>query len=63
MKIPAGMGSGKKLRIRDKGLGTGAKRGDQFVRIMVQVPPKLSKEEKRLMEELAEKSSFTARDF
>lgn len=63
MNIPAGIGSGKKLRIRQKGLGTGAKRGDQFVRIMVQVPQRLSKDEKRLMEELAEKSSFKPRDF
>lgn len=63
MNIPAGIGSGKKLRIRDKGLGTGAKRGDQYVRIMIQVPQKLSDQERELMEELAEKSSFTPRDF
>jgi curved DNA-binding protein len=62
MNIPAGMGSGKKLRIRGKGLGAGAKRGDQFVRVMIQVPPKLSDREKQLMEELAEASSFNPRD-
>ncbi len=36
MKIPPGIGSGKKLRIKGRGLGSGAKRGDQFVRIMIQ---------------------------
>ncbi|MDC0335694.1 DnaJ domain-containing protein [Pseudodesulfovibrio sp.] len=63
MKIPAGMGSGKKLRIKGKGLGSGAKRGDQFVRIMIQVPDRLSDEEKELWESLQEKSTFKPRDF
>lgn len=63
MNIPAGIGSGKKLRIRGKGLGTAAKRGDQFVQIMIQVPESLSADEKRLMEELAEASSFNPRDY
>ncbi len=63
MTIPPGMGSGKKLRIKGKGLGTGAKRGDQFVRVMVQVPTKLSDDERTLMEELAAKSTFKPRNF
>lgn len=63
MNIPSGIGSGKKLRIRGKGLGTGSKRGDQYVRIMIQVPDKLSDDEKALMEELAEKSTFKPRNF
>jgi len=63
MKIPPGMGSGKKLRIKGKGLGSGAKRGDQFVRIMIQAPDSLSPEELELWEQLQEKSEFKPRDF
>lgn len=63
MKIPPGIGSGKKLRIKGRGLGSGAKKGDQFVRIMVQVPDKLTDEEKELWEQLKEQSDFKPRNF
>ncbi len=63
MKIPPGIGSGKKLRIKGKGLGSGPKQGDQFVRIMVQVPERLSDEEKELWEKLQETSTFQPREF
>ncbi|CCH50453.1 DnaJ C-terminal domain-containing protein [Pseudodesulfovibrio piezophilus] len=63
MKIPPGIGSGKKLRIKGRGLGSGAKRGDQFVRIMIQVPDLLTPEERELWETLQEKSSFKPREF
>jgi len=63
MKIPPGIGSGKKLRIKGKGLGSGAKRGDQFVRIMIQVPERFSEEERQLWEELQQKSEYKPRDF
>ncbi|WP_319760165.1 DnaJ C-terminal domain-containing protein [Maridesulfovibrio sp.] len=63
MNIPAGLGSGKKLRIKGRGLGTGAKKGDQFVRIMVQVPKAETDEMKKLWEEMAEKSDFSPRSF
>jgi len=61
MKIPAGVGSGSKLRVRGKGLGTAGKRGDQMVRIMIQVPKSLTDEERRLFEELAKASAFSPR--
>jgi curved DNA-binding protein len=63
MKVPAGTGSGKKLRLRGKGLGRGARKGDQLVRIMVKVPKQVSDEERRLWEQLAEKSDFQPRSF
>ena len=62
MKIPAGIGSGKKLRLRGKGLGCGGTRGDQLVRIMIQTPQNLSEEERGLWQELARKSGFRPRD-
>jgi curved DNA-binding protein len=63
MKIPPGIGSGKKLRIKGRGLGSGARRGDQYVRIMIQSPDRLSGEERRLWEELKDTSAFTPRNF
>ncbi len=63
MKIPPGIGSGKKLRIKGKGLGSGSKRGDQYVRIMIQVPDVLSGKERKLWEELKNVSSFKPREF
>lgn len=63
MKIPPGIGSGKKLRIKGKGLGSGAKRGDQYVRIMIQSPDRLSNDERQLWEELQSKSDFNPRSF
>lgn len=61
MKIPAGIGSGKKLRVRGKGLGSGAKKGDQIIRIMIQAPKSMTPEEKELWEKLAETSAFKPR--
>ncbi|MBI9111617.1 DnaJ C-terminal domain-containing protein [Maridesulfovibrio ferrireducens] len=63
MNIPAGMGSGKKMRVKGRGLGAGAKKGDQFVRVMVQVPVADSDEIKKLWAELSEKTEFSPRSF
>ncbi|WP_319582155.1 DnaJ C-terminal domain-containing protein [uncultured Pseudodesulfovibrio sp.] len=63
MKIPPGIGSGKKLRIKGRGLGAGAKKGDQYVRIMIQVPERLSAEERDLFEQLQKVSEFKPRSF
>ena len=61
MTIPPGMDSGKKLRIKGRGLGSGAKKGDQFVRIVIKTPDSLTEEEKTLWQSLAEKSGFKPR--
>ncbi|MFO7718508.1 MAG: J domain-containing protein, partial [Desulfohalobium sp.] len=58
MNIPAGVGSGQKLRLRGRGLGKGQKKGDQLVRVMIKTPKHLSEEEKALWEQLAQQSSF-----
>jgi curved DNA-binding protein len=63
MKIPPGIGSGKKLRIKGRGLGSGARKGDQFVRIMIQVPERLTSEERDLLEQLQNVSEFKPRSF
>ncbi|MEK7194127.1 MAG: DnaJ C-terminal domain-containing protein [Patescibacteria group bacterium] len=53
LKIPSGTNSGVILRVKGKGVPTGPeRRGDLYVRIKVTLPEKLSKEAKRLVEEL-----------
>lgn len=59
--IAAGSSSGRKLRLRGKGLGAPDKRGDLFVRISVKVPSELTDQERELWQALAEASSFNPR--
>ncbi|NHZ46067.1 J domain-containing protein, partial [Desulfovibrio sp. XJ01] len=45
-----------------KGLGAGAARGDQYVRIGIRTPGEATPRERELWEELARTSAFRARD-
>jgi len=53
--IPEGIQSGKVLRLRGKGLPAlrGGGRGSLLVRVVVETPTRISKDEKKLLEELA----------
>ncbi|MHB1307357.1 MAG: DnaJ C-terminal domain-containing protein [Limisphaerales bacterium] len=63
LKVPAGTRQGHQLRVRGKGLPAGAsRRGDLYVGISIQVPPRVGKEEERLWRQLAEASSFNPRE-
>jgi molecular chaperone DnaJ len=55
LKIPAGSQTGKTFRLKDKGVHhlNGSGRGDQIVVLRVMTPDSLSKEQRRLLEELA----------
>jgi molecular chaperone DnaJ len=53
VKIPPGTQNGKFLRIRDEGVPSGGRRGNLYIKTMVQVPSKLSKRGRELLEELA----------
>ena len=54
LKVPAGTPSGKTFRVRGKGVTPDRGRtGDLLVTVQVAVPAKLSKEEKKLLEDLA----------
>jgi len=68
MKIPAGTQSGKIFRLKEKGIpdvhGRGV--GDELIRVNVEIPSKLSAEQRRLIEEFSRlcgesssKDSFT----
>ncbi len=60
--IPPGSDSGQKLRLRGRGLGQGAKKGDQFVRLVIKSPKDLTDAEKELWQKLADGSSFQPRE-
>lgn len=54
LKIPEGTESGKIFRLANKGMPrvNASGRGDQYVRIRVKVPKRLSKKEKKIIEDL-----------
>ena len=54
--LPPGFQGGKKIRVKDKGLG-----GDMLVAIKIVVPKRLNARERRLFEELQQVSSFQPR--
>ncbi len=56
MKVPSGTQSHTIFRMNDKGLPDlhGRHKGDQLVQVLIQTPKKLSKKEKKIIEELAE---------
>jgi molecular chaperone DnaJ len=53
IRIPAGIQSGEQLRHRGSGMSVlnGRGRGDVFARILVETPTRMSKEQKKLLEE------------
>lgn len=61
LKIPAGSSSGRKFRLRGKGMGSPAKRGDLYVKVMIDAPMSLTDEERELWEKLSKVSKFKPR--
>jgi curved DNA-binding protein len=55
LKIPPGTKPGTKMRLSGHGLPDmkGSHRGDLYVRVQVQIPNQLSKEQKKIVEKLA----------
>ncbi|MEP3889186.1 MAG: molecular chaperone DnaJ [Hellea sp.] len=58
IKIPEGSQSGKRMRLRGKGMSVlrSSQRGDMYVELSVETPSKLNKRQRELLEELAEVS-------
>ena len=55
VSVPAGAQYGKMLRIREEGVPVpGGRRGDLYLKLLVQVPQKLTKYERELLEQLRE---------
>lgn len=64
VKIPAGTTTGKVLRVRGRGAPQPkGGRGDLLVKVEVQVPQKLSRREKQLLEELAGVQKDSPREY
>lgn len=53
LKVPAGTQSGKTFRVGGRGIANGRRSGDLLVKVEVVVPKKLSRDEKKLLEQLA----------
>jgi len=58
LRVPAGTQNGETFRLRGKGLPSlrSSVRGDQYVRIFVEVPTKLNAREREILEEFAQES-------
>ena len=54
VKIPAGTQHGKRIRIKGQGIEKGGRRGDQYIRVMVDLPEELTDEQRRKFEEFAD---------
>jgi curved DNA-binding protein len=62
VKVPAGTSSGRRIRLRGRGLpNPKGKAGDLFAEARIMVPPRLSRAERRLFEQLAAESDFDPR--
>jgi curved DNA-binding protein len=62
VKVPAGTSSGRRLRLRGRGLPNArGKAGDLYAEARIMVPVRLSEEQRRLFDELARVSDFDPR--
>jgi curved DNA-binding protein len=62
VKVPQGTSSGRRLRLRGRGLpNPRGKAGDLFAEARIMVPPRPSRAERKLFEELAAESDFDPR--
>jgi curved DNA-binding protein len=62
LQVPAGTSSGRKFRLRGKGLGAGKARGDLLARVQIVLPETATERERQLWEELQKTSNFKARN-
>jgi len=62
VRIPPGTSSGRRLRLKERGLPNPRGRpGDLYAEARIMVPPKLSDDERRIFEQLAAVSTFDPR--
>jgi len=62
VKVPAGTSSGRRIRLRGRGLPNPKGRpGDLYAEARIMVPPRLSRAERRLFEQLAAETDFDPR--
>ncbi|MGH8902421.1 MAG: DnaJ C-terminal domain-containing protein [Egibacteraceae bacterium] len=62
VRVPPGTSSGRRLRLRGRGMpNPRGSPGDLFAEVRIMVPPKPTREEQRLFEQLAKASTFDPR--
>jgi molecular chaperone DnaJ len=61
IKVPAGTRTGRTFRVKGRGIETAKRTGDLMVTVEVAVPAKLSKEERRAIEALADATTSSPR--
>ena len=62
VKVPGGTSSGRRIRLAGRGLpNPKGKAGDLYAEARIMVPPRLSRAERRLFEQLAAETSFNPR--
>ena len=62
VRVPAGSSSGRRLRLRRRGMpNPRGEPGDFYAEVRIMVPSSLSDDERRLFEELAKTSTFDPR--
>ena len=61
LKVPAGTPSGKTFRVKGKGAPKKSGRGDLLAKVVVDVPGKLTKEQKKLVEQLQDATDASPR--
>ena len=62
VNVPAGTSSGRRLRLKGRGLpNRRGEPGDFYAEAQIRVPSSLTREERRLFEELRERSTFDPR--
>jgi curved DNA-binding protein len=61
INIPAGVRSGQRLRLANKGYPTEERRGDQIVEVQVVIPKDISEAERELYEKLRQLETFNPR--
>jgi curved DNA-binding protein len=62
VRVPGGTSSGRRLRLRGRGMpNPGGRGGDLYAEVRIMVPSKLTEDERRLFEELGATSTFDPR--
>jgi curved DNA-binding protein len=62
VKVPSGSSSGRRLRLRKRGLpNPNGDPGDLYAEVRIMVPPRMNSREKELFEDLARVSDFDPR--
>ena len=61
LKIPQNSQSGKRLRLKDRGLSTKKQTGDQYITLNIMTPPVKTQAEKELYEQMSRIFSFNPR--